>query len=87
MQNQLRFLSKFVAVWPRLNSTISVFGALLLFHTLEDVLEHYVLPAPQLQEGWGKATPPPSPGFHHTDLCVYFHKWVEQFGITWNCRV
>mmetsp|Transcript_30040 Transcript_30040/g.48452 ORF Transcript_30040/g.48452 Transcript_30040/m.48452 type:complete len:499 (+) Transcript_30040:2-1498(+) len=27
-----------------LNSTISVFGALLLFHTLEDVLEHYLLP-------------------------------------------
>jgi hypothetical protein len=35
------------AVLPRLNSTISIFGALLLFHTFEDVLEHYILPAPR----------------------------------------
>jgi hypothetical protein len=29
---------------PRINSTISVFGALLFFHTFEELLEHYVFP-------------------------------------------
>ena len=42
---------------PRINSTISVFGSLLLFHTFEELLEHYILPVAQPQKWVGGSRP------------------------------
>jgi hypothetical protein len=47
---------------PRINSTISVFGSLLLFHTFEELLEHYVLPVARPHAGVA-AGPEVRPGF------------------------